>query len=262
MRFCALASGSSGNCIYVGTGTTHILVDAGISCKRIEEALLSIDVDPDVISAVLITHDHSDHTQGAAVFCKRHKIPVYATAATLGFLEDRPSAAYSPEQLKEVRADSSFVIGDIEIEPYRISHDALDPVSYVLSSGGRKLGMATDLGVFTDYTVDKMTGSDALYIESNHDINMLLVGPYPYPLKQRIHSEFGHLSNDDAAELILKLRSKRLKQVVLAHVSQDNNFADLAYETVRVALEQDDRGYGMPGLAVADRYKPTAVFTV
>lgn len=252
MRFCALASGSSGNCIYVSSGETSLLVDAGISGKKIEAGLCDIGVAPESIKGVLVTHDHTDHTQGAAIFANKYGIPIYATEGTLMYI--RQHARTSPKMFIVV-PDKGFALGDINIMPFRTSHDALDPIAYTLCAEGKKLGMATDLGIYDDYTIEHLTGCDALYIEANHDVNMLMLGSYPYPLKVRIRSEMGHLSNDECAELIRKVRHDGLKAVVLAHISKENNFAELAYETVRLDMEQDDRFGQMPKLLIAKRHE-------
>lgn len=259
MDFCALASGSSGNVIYVGHEGTRLLVDAGISCKRICEGLGQIGIDPTTVNAILVTHDHSDHTQGVAVFSKKYNVPVYATPGTLNYISGNARCPINPGLMHFVHADRPFDIGGIRITPFATSHDAIDPVCYCLEAGGRKLGMATDLGMYDEYIINALSNSDALYIEANHDINMLMLGSYPYSLKTRIASNLGHLSNDACGELLLKLRTPALKHVVLAHISQENNFPELAYETVRLALEQDERYTDIPELVSAKRYEPTGM---
>ncbi len=257
MEFCALASGSSGNCIYVGHDDTRLLVDAGISGKKIAEGLAEVSVLPEQIQGILITHDHCDHIQGAAVFARKYNVPLYGTALTLEAIERQARCAVPKSLLKVIAADRPFDIGSIEVRPFTISHDALDPVSYTLSAGGRKVGFATDLGIYTDYTVEALSGCDALYIEANHDVNMLMLGTYAYSTKLRIDSPLGHLSNEACAELIEKVRSERLKNIVLGHISKENNLEELAYETVRLALREDERFSEVPELIVANRYTPS-----
>ena len=262
LEFCALASGSSGNCIYVSHMDTAILVDAGISGKKIEESLASIGVRPESISAILITHEHCDHIGGAAVFARRFNTPLYGTERTLKFLSDNARCKPANTLMHVIGPDRDFELGTLHISPFRISHDALDPVSYCISADGRKLGMATDLGVYDDYTVERLKNSDALYIEANHDESMLMLGPYPYKTKLRINSELGHLSNEACGRLVNEVRSEKLHDVVLAHISKDNNFEELAYETVRLALESD-KGYStMPTVRVARRHEPTGLIKV
>lgn len=262
MKFCALASGSSGNCICVSSKHTSLLVDAGISGKKIEAGLCDAGVSPDSISAILVTHDHTDHTQGVAVFAHKYGIPICATEGTLMYIREHARCDFPASQMRAVRPDRSFAIGDIEVLPFRTSHDARDPVAYVLSADGKKLGMATDLGVADDYVAEHLAGCDGLYIEANHDVNMLMLGRYPYPLKVRIRSEYGHLSNDECAALIRKVRHEGLNSIVLAHISKDNNFAELAYETVRLDMESDTRFNVMPRLYIAKRHEISEIITL
>lgn len=255
-RFCPLASGSSGNSIYVGSDETYLLVDAGISCKKITEGLISRGIDPSKIKAVLLTHDHGDHVSGITVFAKKYKVNIYGSRGTLDKVYYNAGGAISQERMFVVRPDIPFMIGDIEVEPFMVSHDASEPLAYCFCHDGRKLGMATDLGEYTDYTAKNLSCANALYIEANHDRNMLLFGPYPYSLKQRVGSSLGHLSNDDCAELVCRVKNERLLRIVLAHISLDNNFEELAYETVRLAVEQSWDCGCLPEILVANRYEP------
>lgn len=237
MEICSLASGSSGNCSYIGNRNTNLLVDAGISCKRIENGLYGIDIDPSKIDGILITHEHTDHINGVATMAKRYKIPVYGTKETLEAIVAKKKYAHlADQQLKAIEPDKEFIINDIIIEPFSISHDAANPVCYTFKSDGKKIGLATDLGEFTDYTVSKLESSNILFLEANHDENMLMVGAYPYFLKQRIIGSKGHLSNETSANLISRLFHSKLQYISLVHLSNDNNFEDLAYETVKLEL--------------------------
>lgn len=234
MRLCSIASGSSGNCIYVGNGFTHLLVDAGISAKRIEEGLTQLGVLPRQLSGILITHEHSDHIQGLKVFLKKYQIPLYSTRKTLeSLLRGKNALECDYHQLYQIQYEEDFKIGDITIHPFPISHDASQPVSYSFSCQNQKIGMATDLGVYNEHTIRALNDSGILYLEANHDERVLMVGKYPYALKQRILGEYGHLSNDTAAELISKLLHKDLKCIILGHLSKENNYPELAFETVR-----------------------------
>lgn len=258
MRLCSIASGSSGNCIYVGSENTHILIDAGISGKRVEQGLGSIGVPAEKLSAVLITHEHGDHVQGLGAITRKYNVPVYSTRETLNAIQRSSTIPIKEHLLNPVRADVSFMIGDILVEPFAIKHDASDPVCYTFVSAGHKIGMATDLGMYNDYTVEKLKGSEVLYVEANHDVNMLMVGKYPYRTKQRIMSEHGHLSNDSTAGLICRLLHDGLKNIQLAHMSKDNNYAELAYETVRIEVEQNwNRSLKAPEIVVANRDIPS-----
>ncbi len=244
MNLCSIASGSSGNCTFVGSTQTKLLVDAGISGKRIENGLNSIEVSPQDIQGVLITHEHADHIQGVGVLARRYNTPIYGTAETINSILKINSIGRIPEELLHyVIPDQAFQINDITVEPFSTSHDASNPVCYTFQADGHKIGMATDLGKYDDYIIEKLAGAEILLLEANHDVNMLMVGGYPYYLKQRILGDRGHLSNENSARLICKLFHEKLKHITLAHLSQENNYEELAYETVRIELNSlvDDR---------------------
>lgn len=255
MKLCSIASGSSGNCIYIGTATTHLLIDTGVSAKRIEEGLRSIGVEPDGLHGILITHEHSDHIQGLRVFAKKHPVSIYATEHTLDAVrQEKAAQGCLGDYIEAVEYDREFAIGDVIVHPFEISHDAARPVSYSFFCSGHKIGMATDLGTYNETIVECLKGSEILYLEANHDVNMLLVGSYPYALKQRILGERGHLSNDLAAELIVKLLHENLKCIVLGHLSKENNYPELAYETVYQEVKKNwSFTAPMPEIFVANR---------
>ncbi|MCR5828861.1 MAG: MBL fold metallo-hydrolase [Lachnospiraceae bacterium] len=264
MKFCSLASGSSGNCLYLKAGDTAILVDAGISCKKICEGLDAIGESPRNIKACFVTHDHSDHIKGIPVLMRKFGIPVYATGGTLTAIALSDKKELPRERMYELVPDREVTIGELKVMPFRISHDAADPVCYTIKHGDRKLGMATDLGEFTDYTVKHLLGSNALYVEANHDVNMLMMGPYPYQLKLRIDSPIGHLSNEACGNMVSKLLFDGLQTVMLAHISVDNNFEELAYQTVKTMVDDTAQKMGIsaPKIVVADRYCVTDIFEV
>lgn len=264
MKLCSIASGSSGNCIYVSSDTTHILIDAGVSGRRIEQGFLSIGVSPEDLNAVLITHEHSDHIQGLGVIARKYHVPVYSTTETLNAaVRSNAVGLIGKELIHPVIPNKAFMIGDIKVTPFSVMHDARDPVCYTFESGGHKIGMATDLGMYDDYIVSMLAGSEILYIEANHDVNMLMVGKYPYKLKQRILGERGHLSNDSTAALICRLLHDGMKDILLAHMSKDNNYAELAYETVRIEVEKNwNRLTKVPSIVVANRDIPSQVVIV
>lgn len=260
MRLCSIASGSSGNCIYAGTENTHILVDAGISGRRIENGLKEFGTAPEELSGVFITHEHVDHIQGLGVLSRRYHLPIYGTRETLLTLSKAPGLGKIDESLfRPVVPDQPLEIGDIRVNPFSISHDAANPVCYTFESGGHKLGMATDLGTYDGYIVERLSGSEILYLEANHDVNMLMAGAYPYALKQRILGARGHLSNDSCANLICELLHDGLRSIVLAHLSKENNYAELAYETVRCEVEGHTCGRACPRICVASRDVPTGI---
>ena len=195
MKLCSIASGSSGNCIFAGSETTSLLIDAGISGKRVEAGLAVLDRSAKELDGILVTHEHSDHILGLGVLARRYGIPIYATDGTIQAMQQTKSLGKFPEGIfHTIHADDTFTLGDIAVHPFTISHDAAEPGGYRMESGGKSIAIATDLGVYSDYTVQNLTGLDAVLLEANHDENMLAVGPYPYPLKQRIAGAKGRES--------------------------------------------------------------------
>ena len=258
MKLCSIASGSSGNCIYVGSNRTNLLVDAGVSAKRIEFGLNGIDIQPDSLEGILITHEHSDHISGLGILARKYNIPIYATHETLGAIRRIKAIGVIDEALfHPVKPKEAFLINDILVEPFATSHDASNPVCYTMSSDGHKVGIATDLGMYDEDIVACLQESDLLMIEANHDVNMLMVGHYPYYLKQRILGNRGHLSNDTSADLISKLLSPRLRYIQLAHLSKENNYEELAYETVCCELTSRGCDFSALNLTVAHRDVPS-----
>ena len=244
MRMCSIASGSSGNCIYVGSDHTHLLVDTGISRKRIEEGLKKLEIKGEEIDGVLITHGHSDHIQGLGVLSRKYELPIYATKGTIEGISGSTSLGKMPDGLfHTIRADEPFRLGDIEVKPFAISHDACEPTGYRFECGGRSAAVATDLGKYDEYTVSNLTGLDAVLLEANHDIHMLEVGGYPYYLKQRILGDKGHLSNELSGRLLCDILHDNLKHIILGHLSKENNYARLAYETVKLEVTLGDNDY-------------------
>lgn len=247
MRLCSIASGSSGNCIYTGSDNTHLLVDAGISAKRIEAGLKELQVEGKDIQGLLITHEHSDHIKGVGVLARRYGLPIYATEGTVEQMRHMDCLGAVDKSLYHViHADEAFRIGDVDIEPFRISHDAAEPVAYRFRCGDKSAAVATDMGFYNDYIVEHLKELDVLLLEANHDIQMLQVGPYPYPLKQRILGDRGHLSNESAGQLLCRVLHDHMKKIYLGHLSKENNYAELAYETVRLEIQLDPVSYG-PG---------------
>ncbi|MCD7735680.1 MAG: MBL fold metallo-hydrolase, partial [Lachnospiraceae bacterium] len=216
MNLCSIASGSSGNCIFVGTDQTSVLIDAGISGKKVIEGLKEIDRKPEELDAILITHEHSDHIQGLGVLARRYGLPVYCSAGTKQAMLSGSMLGRVDESLfHEVMPDESFRIHDLDVLPFRVSHDAAEPVAYRLCHGEKCVAVATDLGYYDDYVIEHLQKLDAVLLESNHDINMLQVGRYPYYLKQRILGLKGHLSNDNAGRLLGEILHDDMKGVLL-----------------------------------------------
>lgn len=265
MRMCSIASGSSGNCIYIGSSRHHILIDAGISGKRVEVGLNSLSLTGRDVDGILITHEHSDHIKGLGVLSRKYGIPIYATPGTAAAIKAEAGLGkMDPELFVEIHADEDFSIGDLEISPFRISHDAAEPVAYRVSCQDKSMAVATDLGIYSEYTVDKLQGLDVLLLEANHDIHMLEVGAYPYYLKRRIAGDRGHLSNESAGKLLCRVLHDNMKAIQLGHLSKENNYAELAYETVKLELMLGDTPY-KPGdfpLSVASRDEVSACMEV
>ena len=244
MNLCSIASGSSGNCIFIGTEQTSLLVDIGISAKQAETGLHTIDRTLKDIDGILVTHEHSDHIRGVGVAARKAGIPIYGTKGTLEAIKNCSSLGKIDGGLyREISPDEIFQVGDMEIVPFRISHDAADPVAYRVNSGEKSAAVVTDLGVYNDYIVDHLQGLDAVLLEANHDVRMLQAGVYPYYLKQRILSNHGHLSNENAGRLLCRILHDNLKSVFLGHLSKENNYEALAYETVCTEVTLGDNPY-------------------
>lgn len=263
MKLCSIASGSSGNCIYVGSDTTNLLVDVGISAKKIESGLKQIEVAAEHLDGILITHEHSDHIKGIGVMARRYQTPVYATKETIVEIKRASGVGEFPEGIfHEICPNETFEVKDVVVHPIKTSHDAVNPVCYTLSNAGHKISVATDLGTFDDYIVENLYGSEAIMLEANHDVNMLMVGAYPYYLKQRILGDKGHLSNDASADLLSRIIHDKLQYIFLAHLSKENNYEELAFETVKCELMR--RGCLKDGIhiSVAKREIPSPMVMV
>lgn len=265
MRFCSIASGSSGNCIYVGSEATHLLVDIGISGKKAEAGLEQLSLCGRDIDGILITHEHSDHIAGIGVFCRKYGIPIFATRGTIrAVLKNGGKNAPDESLFHEIEADKRIIIKDLTVSPMRISHDAAEPVAYRIGYGEKKVAVCTDLGVYNDYTVECLKGMDAILLEANHDVNMLQVGPYPYYLKQRILGDRGHLSNENSGRLLNRILNDHMQAILLGHLSKENNMPELAYEAVRMEITMGDCPYKAEDfkIMVADRNVPSPVITL
>lgn len=262
MRLLSIASGSSGNCIYIGNDDTHILIDTGISGKRIEAGLNSIGLSGKDMDAVFVTHEHIDHIGGLGVFSRKWNVPIYATAGTMHGIVCCKSVGMVDQDLYQIIHDKENVtVGSLTINPIRVSHDAAEPTAYRVSDASHSMAVMTDLGYYTDEIVESLQGVEALLLESNHDINMLQVGPYPYYLKQRILGNKGHLSNEACGRLLSKVMHDDLKGVLLGHLSNENNLPELAYESVRLEIDASDNPYkaGDFDIRVAKRSEPSTV---
>ena len=244
MRLCSIASGSSGNCVYVGSETTHLLMDVGISGKRTEAGLQELGLKMSDIDGIFITHEHADHINGLGVLARKYGVPIYGTKGTIEAIRQTRSLGKIDDELfRYIKADEKCRVKDVTIYPIRTSHDAAESVAYRISHDRQKMAIITDLGCYNDYTVECLKGLDVLYLEANHDIHMLQVGPYPYYLKQRILGERGHLSNEAAGRLLSRVLHDGMRAIVLGHLSQENNLPELAYESVRVEVTMADVPY-------------------
>lgn len=244
MNFCSIASGSSGNCIYTGSNDHHILIDAGISGKRIEQGLNTMELSGKDMDAIFITHEHVDHIKSIGVLTRKWHTPIYATEGTIAYMKRCTSLGKVDESLYHViRRDEDVQIGDLTVHPFAISHDAAEPVGYRVTDGKKSVAVATDMGIYDSYTVQNLTGLDGLLLESNHDVRMLEVGPYPYQLKRRILGNHGHLSNEACGRLLNHILHDRLDFIFLGHLSKENNLEALAYETVCSEIILGDNPY-------------------
>lgn len=265
MRMMSIASGSSGNCIYIGSENTHILIDAGISRKRILEGLKAADLSIDDISAVFVTHEHTDHTKGLGVLTRKDNIPVYSTKGTIDGIFETGSLGELPKDLfNTIEPDSDICINDLKLHAFRVSHDANEPVAYTVSCGDKKAGVITDLGFYDDYIVENLKGAQSMLVEANHDVNLLQVGSYPYYLKQRILGNKGHLSNEVSGRLISDLLNDNVRSIMLGHLSKENNYDKLAFETVRLEIDMSDNIYKAKDfdITVAKRSEPSNIITL
>lgn len=244
LELCAIASGSSGNCICVGSDNTHLLIDAGVSGKRIESGLNEIDLKTSEMQGILVTHEHIDHIAGLGVLARRHGIPIFATEKTIqAILNTKSVGNIDADLFQVVKPGRRFSIGELTINPISISHDAADPVAYKVMNGDKTVAVVTDLGNYNQAIVDELQGLDALLLEANHDVKMLQTGIYPYPLKQRILGDRGHLSNERSGQLLCELLHDKFGTVVLGHLSKENNYEELAYEAVRLEVTMGDNPY-------------------
>ena len=242
MRFAALGSGSEGNGLVVECGATRLLVDCGFKLSETIRRLARLGLDPSDLAAILVTHEHDDHGGGVARLARRYELPVYLTYGTLVALG--PSSALI-RQVSLIDSHTPFMIGDLEIHPFPVPHDAREPSQFVFSDGDLRLGLLTDVGDSTPHIQRMLSGIDALVLECNHDIDLLMKGPYPPSLKQRISGRFGHLGNHTAARIIAGIDCTRLQHFIAAHLSVQNNTPELARSAMSDALNCDPSWIGV-----------------
>lgn len=230
MKFCSLYSGSSGNSIFVASQNAKILIDAGLPGKHIEEALVKIGESPKDIDGIFVTHEHIDHVKGVGVLSRKYDIPVYANEPTWKCM--LKSVGKIKEHNIKIIDENSICIKDLDVVGYEIPHDAAKPTGYSVICKDKKVCVATDLGYFSAQVKEQLVDADVILLESNHDVEMLKFGPYPYSLKRRILSNIGHLSNEDCGKAIIDIMGYKRKTIVLGHLSKTNNYPDLAFKTV------------------------------
>lgn len=231
LRFISLASGSRGNASLVEFGSTLLMIDCGLPCKAVEERLQAAGRHPRDVTAILVTHEHTDHAQGVATFSKRYNTPVWMTPGT-------SSALPTITRVHHLSSHRELTVGGIEVQPFPVPHDAREPCQFTFSAAGRRLGMLTDAGHITPHVLERLTGCDALALEFNHDLESLQAGSYPDSLKARVASRFGHLNNGQTTELLQRLDPSRVQWVMGLHLSERNNSPEQVRATLRPALER------------------------
>jgi phosphoribosyl 1,2-cyclic phosphodiesterase len=258
MQFTVLSSGSTGNATVVQNESATVLVDVGMSAKRMDELFKEREVDPTSIDAIVITHEHSDHIKGLGALARKYDLPVYANEATWGAL-DKHIGKIADEKKVVMQTGEARDFGTLRVESYGISHDAAEPVGYCFYDGEEKLSLATDLGYMSDKVRDAISDSNVLVLESNHDVEMLRMGRYPWNIKRRILSDVGHLSNEASGEALSQLMTGNTKRTYLAHLSREHNMMDLAKMTVRDAMESRGCFYRDHEFKLCDTYydRPT-----
>lgn len=255
LKVSVLGSGSRGNATFVKTDRVRLLIDAGLSRKEVAKRLESIGEDPNGIDAILITHEHSDHACGLKTIVKDLPVQVFATSGTLRTLLTQ-DYELNESNVVAVRADFMFSIGDVEVLPFHVPHDAAEPVAFSVICGGVKITQLTDIGYLPDDVAARLQGSHLLILESNHDLEMLRIGPYPWNLKQRLMGRYGHLSNTAVAHFLRDRYDGTADHVMLAHLSEKNNHPEIARQEAALALR--DRGFGGIKLTVTSQDEPTA----
>lgn len=255
LKFCSLFSGSSGNSFFITDGKTNILIDSGVSSKKITNVLQTMHIDN--IDAILVTHEHTDHVSGLSVLSSKLNVPVYANNKTWDAMKREKDKI---KNQKTFNISEAFEIGSLKIFPFLLPHDAAAPCGFNIFDGKEKLSIATDLGHVDNKTFDHFLGSSSILLEANYDSEILKVSSYPYLLKQRISSPFGHLSNDMAGNTISKLVDSGLKNALLVHLSKENNFSELVYKTIEEKLNEKNHSTEHISINIAPRTEPSSMF--
>jgi len=261
LKFCSLYSGSTGNSLFVQGNETKILVDAGVSAKKVTEALESIGEDIKEINAVIVTHEHIDHIKSIGTLSKKYNIPIYANLGTWNGIENEKSVI-EIENKNYFKIGEEFEIGDLKIKPFATSHDAMDSCGFSIEHDGKKISIATDLGQVTKEVMNNLKKSKFILLEANYEPEVLRCCGYPYIIKKRIAGERGHLSNNDAGNTISKLVEDGLQNVMLGHLSKESNFPELAFNSVANELMQNGINIKNLELNVASRLEPSQVVNI
>ena len=261
LNFCSLYSGSSGNSLFVETDNTKLLIDAGVSSKKIETALKDINIDPCTLDGILVTHEHLDHVQGLGTFSKKFDLPVFVNQETLDAMPKQRDKI-ADKNIKKFKVSEKFSIGDLDIDPFSIPHDAVNPCGFTILGDNKKISIATDIGHMTNDILKKLEESSFVLLESNYDLEVLKCSSYPFSLKSRIAGPSGHLSNEMAGKTISFLLKSGLKKAMLGHLSKQSNFPELAYKTVvdeLIACNYDENSLA---LSVASRDVHSKLVTI
>ncbi|KKE78291.1 MBL fold metallo-hydrolase [Bacilli bacterium] len=258
LRFSVLASGSTGNAFYIESEQQKLLVDAGLSGKKLTELFQKIQVDPNDLSGILVTHEHSDHIKGLGIFARKYNLPIYANEKTWKAM-DKSIGKVSVDQRFLFQMEEVKTFEDMDVESFGVSHDAAEPMFYTFHSNGKKVALVTDLGYVSERIKKTVEDADAYIFEANHDVEMLRMGRYPWSVKRRILGDSGHVSNEDSGLALADIISNRTKRIYLAHLSLDNNMKDLARMSVDQVLQE--RGINI-GLYDTDPEEPTSLFEV
>lgn len=253
VRFASLGSGSRGNCLVVESGATRVMLDCGFAPRETLSRLARVGLAPSDLAGIIVTHEHGDHGDGVFPLMRRFGIPAWLTHGTLAALCEAGNEVGCEPGIRVIDSRTAFAIGDLQVQPYTVPHDAREPVQYVLSDGARRLGVLTDAGSSTAHIEASLSGCDALVLECNHDLGMLMNGAYPPQLKARIAGRFGHLDNETAGAILAALDRSRLKHVIAAHLSQENNTPELARAALAavlgcapdwISIASQDKGFG------------------
>lgn len=261
LNFCSLYSGSSGNSLFIETENTKLLIDAGVSCKKIESALNNLNIDPNTLNGILVTHEHIDHVQGLGTLSKKFNLPVFVNQETLDAMPKQKDKI-SENNIKKFNVTDEFYINDLKIKPFKIPHDAANPCGFNIFKDTNKISIATDIGHMNNRILKNLEESIFIMLEANYDPEVLKCSSYPYPLKNRIAGPTGHLSNEIAGKTICHLLNYGLKTAMLGHLSKESNFPELAYKTVVDELIFKNYNQNSLTLSVANRNCSSKVINI